>query len=166
MSSVITIEVQDRPLKQTLRLALRGLGLDYRTGEGLLVISNAGGEPDDGAAARMEVKADRTGASKGVLVALGQPIPMRYPEKTRLGDVVDAIRAALKDASGAPVPIHVDPDGLHEAEKTLDSEVSIDVEGIPLRVTLHWLLHQIGMNYYVKDGVLTITDWGSIPREL
>ena len=166
MASVITIDVQGRPLKQTLRLALGELGLDYRTSEGLLNISSAGGDPNEGPAARIEVKAERNADSKRVLVALEQPIPMRYPEKARLGEVIDAIRAALKDASGSPVPIHVRQDGLHEAEKTLDSEVSIDVEGLPLRVTLHWLLHQIGMNYYVKDGVLKITDWGSIPREL
>ena len=166
LASVITIEVQGRPLKQTLRLALRDLGLDYRTSEGLLNISNAGGDPNAGLADRIEVKSDRTTDSKRVLVALAQPIPMRYPEKATLGEVVDAIRDALKDANGSPIPIHVEPDGLHEAEKTLDSAVCIDLEGLPLRVTLHWLLHQIGMNYYVKDGVLTITDWGSIPREL
>jgi serine/threonine protein kinase len=165
MASVLTVDVQGRPLKQTLRLALRELGLDYRTSEGLLNISSAGGDPNEGPAARIEVKADRNADSKRVLVALEQPIPMRYPDKARLGEVVDAIRAALQDTSGSPVPIHVSQDGLNEANKSLNSEVTIDVEGVPLRITLHWLLHQIGMNYYVKDGVLTITDWSSIPQE-
>lgn len=166
MDSMITIDIQGRPLSQSLRLALRGLGLDYRPSEGLLIISDAGGGPIAQPAVRIEIKADRDADSKKILAALEQPIPMRYPEKTKLGDVVDAIKASLKDASGAPIQIWVDPDGLHEAEKSLDSPVAIDMEGVPLRITLHWLLHQIGMSYYVKQGVLTITDWGSIPPEL
>ncbi|MGZ3334079.1 MAG: hypothetical protein ACXWOV_02015, partial [Isosphaeraceae bacterium] len=44
-----------------------------------------------------------------------------------------------------------------EADKTLTSPVSIDLEGVPLKRTLRLLLKQLGLTYTVKDGYLMIT---------
>src|SRR5262249_39071445 len=47
--------------------------------------------------------------------------------------------------------------GLQEAEKTLTSPVTLDLEGVPLKATLRLLLKQLGLTYTVKGGLLTIT---------
>ncbi len=49
------------------------------------------------------------------------------------------------------------PQGLQDADKAIDSTIAIDLEGIPLRVTLNLLLRQLGMDYYVEDGILNIS---------
>ena len=47
--------------------------------------------------------------------------------------------------------------GLQEADKTLTSPISMDLEGVPLRRTLQLLLGQLGLVYFVDDGILCIT---------
>ncbi|MBV8234029.1 MAG: hypothetical protein JO329_28960, partial [Planctomycetaceae bacterium] len=59
------------------------------------------------------------------------------------------------------IPIYVDPVGLQEAEKTMTSPVTLDLEGVPLKTTLRLLLKQLGLTYTVKDGLLTITSESS-----
>jgi hypothetical protein len=46
---------------------------------------------------------------------------------------------------------------MQEADKTLTSPVSINLEGVPLKTTLRLLLKQLGLTYTVKDGFLMIT---------
>jgi serine/threonine protein kinase/formylglycine-generating enzyme required for sulfatase activity len=155
--SLISIDLEGLPLKQTLRLALNPLGLDYRVGEGVLFI----GSMEDfkqGKTVAVDVNSDRTPESDAVLAALEKTIPMKYLNETPLKKVIDDLKTALKRSDGSDVPIYVDRNGLHEAEKTMDSPICIDLEGIPLRVTLRCMLDQIGMGYYVKEGLLTITD--------
>jgi serine/threonine protein kinase len=165
LDSTVHINVSGLPLHQTLRVALEELSLDYRAVDGLLLISSKEGFKEGGTG-KVEVRSDRTPESRAVLAALETSIPMRYPPETSLQTVIDDIEKEIKMPGGSPLPIHVDRNGLHEAEKTMDSKITLDLEGIPLKVTLHWVLHQIGMDYFVKDGLLTITDWGSIPKEL
>ncbi len=55
------------------------------------------------------------------------------------------------------IPIYVDPIGLQEAERSLNSTVQIDLEGVPLKTTLRLMLKQLGLAYTVKDGFLMIT---------
>jgi hypothetical protein len=59
------------------------------------------------------------------------------------------------------LPIYVDPVGLQEAGQTMTSPVQIDAQGIPLKTSLRAALNRIGLNYLVKDGLLTITAQGS-----
>ena len=44
----------------------------------------------------------------------------------------------------------------------LDSTIQIDLEHIPLKTTLRLLLEQLGLDYFVKDGLLLITS----PKEI
>jgi hypothetical protein len=55
------------------------------------------------------------------------------------------------------LPIYVDPIGLQEAERSLNSTVMIDLEGVPLRRTLQLILAQLGLRYHVEDGMIYIT---------
>ena len=82
---------------------------------------------------------------------------MNFANETPLDDVLKYIKQATTGPSGAGIPIYVDPLGLQEADKSLTSPISIDLEGVPLRRTLQLLLKQLGLTYFVDDGILVVT---------
>jgi hypothetical protein len=82
---------------------------------------------------------------------------MSFANDTPLEDVLKYIKSATQGPNDNGIPIYVDPVGLQEAEKTMTSPITLDLEGVPLKTTLRLLLKQIGMTYTVKDGMLTIT---------
>ena len=55
------------------------------------------------------------------------------------------------------IPIYVDPKGLNEAEKTMQSPVQLSLEGTKLKTSLRLMLDQLDLAYYVKDGLLVIS---------
>jgi hypothetical protein len=107
-------------------------------------------------------------ANARIRKALDQPVPMHFPDETALKHVLEYVRAATRAPDGRVIPIYVDPVGLQEAEKTMDSPIRIDLADVPLSSTLHLALHQLGMMYLVRDGVLFITGEASedIPVEV
>jgi hypothetical protein len=100
--------------------------------------------------------------SQRIAAELAKPINMSFPTETPLDDVLKYIRAATT-GPGFPegLPIYVDPVGLQEAERSLNSPVVIDVTRVPLRTSLRLILKQLGLAYRVKDGLLTITSGDS-----
>jgi RNA polymerase sigma factor (sigma-70 family) len=96
--------------------------------------------------------------SRRILAKLEEPLDMIFAKETPLEDVLKYIRQATK-SSELPngIAIYVDPIGLQEAEKSLTSTITMDLEGVPLRRTLQLLLKQLGLFYYVDDGMLYIT---------
>ena len=62
------------------------------------------------------------------------------------------------------IPIYVDPIGMQEAEKSLNSTIQIDLEGVPLRRTLQLALKQLGLAYFVDDGMIYITSQESLDQ--
>jgi hypothetical protein len=97
---------------------------------------------------------------------LAEPVPMSFPGETPLEDILMYIKKETKDSSGAGIPIYVDPLGLSESDRTMQSTVAIDLEEVPLKTTLRLLLHQLGLAYCVKDGVLTISSPERIDEDL
>ena len=95
--------------------------------------------------------------SKAILQKLEEPISMSFANETPLEDVLKYIKSATQGPNDIGIPIYVDPAGLVDAEKTMTSPVALDLEGVPLRLTLHFLLKQVGLTYMVHDGVLTIS---------
>ncbi len=98
--------------------------------------------------------------SAAVLTQLEEPVTMPFPNETPLEDVLKYIRSNTQSEEfGLPagIPIYVDPVGLQEAKKTLTSPIILDMEGVPLRITLTLLLGQLGLVYRVDEGVLRIT---------
>jgi RNA polymerase sigma factor (sigma-70 family) len=96
--------------------------------------------------------------SRRILAKLDEPLAMNFAGETPLDDVLKHIR----DSTRSPemprgLPIYVDPLGLQEAERSLNSTVTIDVEGVPLRRTLQLVLAQLGLIYHVEDGMVYIT---------
>jgi hypothetical protein len=100
---------------------------------------------------------DRDPKTKNILAKLDEPISMSFANETPLEDVLKYIKSATQGPNDAGIPIYVDPVGLQEAEKTMTSPITLDLEGVPLKTTLKLLLKQLGLTYTVKDGLLTIT---------
>lgn len=94
-----------------------------------------------------------------ILKKLDEPLSMNFPNETPLEDVLKYIQQATQGQGpdDTPIPIYVDPIGLNEAEQTMTSPVSIDLEGVPLRRTLQLALKQLDMKYFVDDGILVVT---------
>ena len=98
--------------------------------------------------------------NKRILGALEQPVSMHFPTDTPLEDIKKYIENATEDkAAGLPkgIPIYFDPQGLQDADKTMASTVSINLEGLPLKTTLELALKQLALTYRVQDGLLFIT---------
>ena len=100
---------------------------------------------------------DRDPKTKQILEKLDQSIPMNYPNETPLEEILKYIKQATQGANDSGIPIYVDPLGLTEADRTMTSPVSLDLEGVPLKTTLRLMLKQLGLTYTVKDGFLMIT---------
>lgn len=98
-----------------------------------------------------------TAADSRILKALEQPIAMQEIKEAPLEEVLAHIKLATSTPTYPGIPIYVDPIGLQEAEKTLKSTVSIDLQGLPLKTTLRLCLKQLGLMYFVEDGCLHIT---------
>jgi RNA polymerase sigma factor (sigma-70 family) len=101
-----------------------------------------------------------------VLRALDEPISMSFANETPLDDVLKYIKAATTKSNRAPIPIYVDPLGLQHAERSINSTVTINLEGIPLKTSLRLILKQLGLAYCVRDGVLIISSVQGICEEL
>jgi hypothetical protein len=88
---------------------------------------------------------------------LEQTISMSFPNETPLDDVLKYIKSATQGPNDTGIPIYVDPIGLNETGKTMTSPVTLDLEGVPLRITLRLLLKQLNLGYTIEEGVLIIT---------
>ncbi|WP_165233015.1 hypothetical protein [Aquisphaera insulae] len=100
---------------------------------------------------------DRDPKTKQILEKLNQPVPMNFPNETPLEEVLQYLKQATQGPNDSGIPIYVDPLGLQEADRTLTSPVSLNLEGVPLKSTLRLMLKQLGLTYTVKDGYLMIT---------
>lgn len=95
--------------------------------------------------------------SLAVIKRLEEPVTMGFPNETPLADVLKYIQSALAGPDGKTIPIYVDPVALQEAEVTMTSPVTMDLEGVPVRRTLYLLLAQLGLTYQVDEGIVFIT---------
>jgi RNA polymerase sigma factor (sigma-70 family) len=95
--------------------------------------------------------------SLAVLAKLKQPIPMAFADETPLEDVLRYIKSATSGPNDNGIQIYVDPEGLKEAEKTMQSPVVLDLEGVPLERTLDLVVRQLGLFYAVQDGMVYIS---------
>jgi RNA polymerase sigma factor (sigma-70 family) len=100
--------------------------------------------------------------SMAVFRLLDQTAPMPFANETPLEDVIKHVKQVTKSPDFPKgVPIYVDPIGLQEAEKTLTSPITMDLEGVPLKRTLQLALKQLGLFYRVQDGMIYISAEGS-----
>ena len=99
---------------------------------------------------------------------LGQKITLKFENETPLRDFLKAVREATTDKDTAEgVSIYIDPVGLMEAEKTLDSPITINLAGVRLATGLELALKQLELAYSVHpDGLLVITSSRSADAQL
>ncbi len=110
----------------------------------------------------LDLRFDKDPRSRAIQEALNEPVSMSFANETPLEDVLEYIKSATAGPNGKPrIPIYVDPVGLQQAEKTMTSPVTIDLEGVPLKTTLTLLLQQLGLMFNVKEGLLIITSESS-----
>jgi hypothetical protein len=93
-------------------------------------------------------------------------VTLSFAGETPLADVLQQIKDVTKGPDGKRMPIYVDPIGLSEADKTLQSPVTIDLEDVPLRFSLRLVLKQLGLAYCIRDGVVIISSVEGIRQEL
>ncbi|MGP0070143.1 MAG: hypothetical protein ACLQGP_41915 [Isosphaeraceae bacterium] len=101
-----------------------------------------------------------TGQHEGnrrILEVLERKIPMRFPDGTTLHHLFKYVKEATATPDRPDLPIAVDPLGLQEAERSLNSIVQINLDGVALKTSLALCLRQLGLAYVVKDGRLWIS---------
>ncbi len=97
-------------------------------------------------------------ANKVIREALEMKVAMNFANETPLEDVLKYVKSSTQSqALPNGIPIYLDPIGLTEAEKTPTSSIRIDLENVPLKVSLKLLLKQLGLEYKVEEGLLKIT---------
>jgi RNA polymerase sigma factor (sigma-70 family) len=94
-----------------------------------------------------------------VIAKLDEPLVMKFADETPLEEILKYIKLSTESPGLAKgIPIYVDPVGLSEADKTMNSTVrNMDLEGVPLRRTLQLALAQLDLIYFVEDGMMIIT---------
>ncbi len=95
-----------------------------------------------------------------VRLKLQEKHALNFPDGTTLEAVKKHLEEITRDKGDFPdgIPIYVNPMGLADADKTMESMVEMTIKGIPLGTSLSLLLDQIGLTYWVhKDGLLIIT---------
>ncbi len=89
---------------------------------------------------------------------LDQSIPMHFPNGTPLDEVLKYIRGTTRETNFPGIPIYVDPVGLQNAERSLNSPVEIDLDAVPVKDALSLCLKQLGLGYNLRTGYIQITD--------
>jgi len=100
--------------------------------------------------------------SQSILKALEKTSSFSFPNETPLEEILKYFKKkTITPEFPNGIPIYVDPIGLQEAEKTLITPVTLDVERIPLKTAIWLIVEQLGMIYEVDGGVLRITSTSS-----
>ena len=74
-----------------------------------------------------------------------------------LADMLLSVGIGSKGREEGGIPIFVDTRGLHEAGATLQSKVRVSPRQGRLKDILNQTLEPLGLGYYVRNGLLTIT---------
>ena len=111
-------------------------------------------------------KFDENPETKAVLEALDKPFTLRMTENSTLGDLLKQIKESLATSDGRKVPVYIDPQGIEEAGAALNSPVAIDLQDVPLRLSLRLALKQLNLAYCVREGVVIISSLDGILQEL
>ncbi len=109
---------------------------------------------------------DKNPKNIAVIKKLEEPMALHFPTATPLEEILNHVKEATKGSDGKRLSIYVDPLALQEAEKTLESPVVIDLEDVPLRLSLRLVLKQLGLAYCVREGVVMISTIEGIKQEL
>lgn len=152
-------------------------GPDMMMGGGMMGVVRQGRAPmsrDEAMKTRQDIarisamvaKYEENPATKATLEALDKPFSLRMTEKSTLDDLLKRIKGDLTTTDDKKVPVYVDPQGLEEAGASFDSPVVIDLEGVPLKLSLRLALKQVDLAYCVRGGVVIISSLDGVLQEL
>lgn len=101
--------------------------------------------------------------SQALLARLEESIPMKFANPTPLEEVLKYIQSATAGAHGEGIPIYVDPvdfsgseENINMHEKIMQTPITMDLEGVPLRRVLKLIAEQLQMGYGIRDGMVTM----------
>jgi hypothetical protein len=107
--------------------------------------------------------------NEGIFDALDQPMALAYQDGDALSNVLKDIKMQTTKNPKLPkipagIPIYVDPIGLQEAERSMNSPVKRPPSADTLTLGEHMrrVLGSVGLDYVVKDGFLMITSKESL----
>ena len=163
LTSTITFDVENTPLRVMLTHILAQLGLAYAVKDDVLIVSSDKGIDRERKETAVFAQ-DAMPRTKAVLAKLDEPIAMSFLNETPLRDVLSYMKQATMTSTFAGVPVYVDPLGLKETDRSLDSTISIDLDSVPLKTTLRLLLKQVDLAYVVKDGLLIISSTNAVRK--
>ncbi len=101
--------------------------------------------------------------TEALLETIARPTSLHYQDGAKLDEFLKELRRATTGSPGtrAGIPIYVDPIGLQEAERSLNSTVRRppSADSLPLGEHLRHVLDPLGLQYIAKvqDGYLIIT---------
>ena len=88
---------------------------------------------------------------------------MKFSNPTPLEEVLKYIQSATAGTNGQAIPIYVDPvdfsgseENINIHEKIMQTPITMDLEGVPLRRVLKLIAEQLQMGYGISDGMVTM----------
>ncbi|WP_435018938.1 hypothetical protein TA3x_000928 [Tundrisphaera sp. TA3] len=98
-----------------------------------------------------------------VWVKLQDVVEVRFGDGTSLENIIKFVRESTKDSARFPkgIPVYVNPQGLRDEDKTMQSEITIELDGLPLGKTFAIALSQLGLVYTIEPaGYIEVTSSG------
>jgi hypothetical protein len=103
----------------------------------------------------------RQPVTEGIYDILDEPLVLTYPDEASLEDLLKEMKRTSTGKPKLPfgIPIYVDPVGLQEAHRTMQSRVKRPEPTTEWTLDEHLrrVLEPLGLCYQVGDGFLTIT---------
>jgi cyanophycinase len=156
LNSTVTIDEKAIPLKDALTRVLASLRLTYIVKDDVLIVTDVQGVRQEQKEVPVQA-CDATPATNALMARLEEPVKMPFGNETPLSDVLGYLeRATAKPPDDQGIKVLVIPAGLEEVERSLNSTIQVDLEGVPLKTTLRLLLDQLGLACAIRDGRLII----------
>ena len=158
VSSTVHIDVEGVPLKTSLKTVLNSIGLTYEIDEMVLVVTKKD--------LRQKHPPSRPiwpsdPATRAILAELEHVLPIPFSKETPLDEVLNHIRTKTKSTELPDgIPIEIDPQVLAEVGGIRTKAVELELEGVPLRLCLMYMLDQLGLSYIVSIGKIRIVHAG------
>ena len=153
MTSPVVMDLKQVSIATGLELALKQLGLVLNIHkDGIVEITAAQSDH------LTEYSVPLSASEARTWLKLHRPAAKLAFRESPLSDVLDAIQKATIDKDcPSGINIYVDPDALEETEASLDSKVTLKLEGVPLATSLALVTKQLGLDFRVQeDGIVMI----------
>ena len=95
--------------------------------------------------------------TRAVLTMLSQPVRLASAGPLPLAVLLKSIKASTSAPPNSGIPIYVDTGGLADAGAGIESTTVVTNKRRPVKEHLDRSLAPLGLGYFVKDGLLTVT---------